>query len=87
MSRYQEKRLKLRRPFHYDARISTEPNAPQIKCRITDVSKNGAHIVLERDQELTAKFVLLFSPIGYPRRNCNLIWRNGTEVGVRFTEK
>lgn len=86
MPRYAAKRQKPRQPY-YNARIATEPNAPQIKCQIADVSKGGAHIVLENDQELAASFLLLFTPTGYPRRNCDLIWHDGTDVGVRFTEE
>ncbi len=86
MARYNEKRQKPRQSLHYNARIAIEPNAPQIKCMISDVSRSGAHLVLESDQELTAQFVLLFTPTGYPRRNCNLIWRTGSDVGVRFAE-
>lgn len=87
MPGYSEKRQKPRQIFHYNARISSEPNAPQIKCMITDVSSGGAHIVLENAQELPAKFLLLFTPTGYPRRKCNLIWHTGTDIGVEFSEE
>ena len=81
-----ELRKSPRQPFHYNARISYEQNAPQIKCMITDVSKSGAHIVLETDKLLPDNFLLLFTPNGWPRRNCNLVWRDGLNIGVTFTE-
>lgn len=76
-----------RRILHYNARIATEPNAPQIKCSITDVSKGGAHLVLENDVPLPTEFLLLFTPKGWPRRNCNVAWRKGLDVGVKFSEE
>lgn len=82
-----EYRSSPRQTFHYNARISAEPKAPQIKCRITDVSKTGAHIVLESDEPLADNFLLLFTPQGWPRRNCSLVWRHGRDVGVRFKEE
>ena len=81
-----ESRKSPRRLFHYNARISYEQNAPQIKCMITDVSKSGAQIVLESDNPLPDNFLLLFTPNGWPRRNCKLVWRDGLNVGVMFTE-
>jgi PilZ domain len=82
-----ENRKAPRQVFHYNARISAEPNAPQVKCMITDVSKTGAHLVLEIDEPLADKFLLLFTPQGWPRRNCSLAWRKGREVGVSFKEE
>jgi hypothetical protein len=82
-----ENRGSRRQVFHYNARIAAEPNAPQVKCMITDISKTGAHLVLERDEPLAADFLLLFTPQGWPRRNCSLAWRKGREIGVRFREE
>lgn len=82
-----ESRNDRRQIFHYNARIATRPNMPQIKCRITDVSKGGAHLVLENDVPLPAEFLLLFTPNGWPRRTCNVAWRKGVDVGVKFIER
>jgi hypothetical protein len=54
---------------------------------ITDVSKTGAQLVLETDQPLTTNFLLLVTPNGWPRRNCNVVWRNGLNVDVSFNEQ
>lgn len=78
-----ESRKDPRRIFHYNARIATESNAPQIKCSISDVSKGGAHLVLENDVPLPAEFLLSFTPKGWPRRNCYVAWRKGPDVGVK----
>jgi PilZ domain-containing protein len=75
-----------RQVFHYNARIATGPNAPQIKCSIADISKGGAHLLLESDEPLPAEFLLLFTPKGWPRRKCLVVRRNGHDVGVKFVD-
>lgn len=82
-----ETRKNPRQIFHYNARIATEPNVPQVKCSITDVSKDGAHLVLETDVPLPAEFLLLFTPKGWPRRKSHVAWREGINVGVRFRQE
>ena len=79
-----ELRKKPRRPFHYAAKILVDGTTPPQKCTIADVSQTGARIVLEADNELPDRFVLVFARDGTPRRRCRVVWRNGTTVGVEF---
>lgn len=82
-----ESRRSPRRVLHYNARISTAPDAPQLRCMITDVSKTGAHLVLENDEPLADNFLLLFTPQGWPRRNPTPAWRKGRDIGVKFGDE
>jgi hypothetical protein len=81
-----ELRKKPRRSLHYNARIVTAKNRPQIRCWVADISASGARLGLEHDQELPQIFTLLLTPKGDTRRFCQVIRRDGTTLGVRFIE-
>jgi len=80
-----ESRKKPRRQFHYGASILTEPGKTPLECMISDVSEGGARLVLDEGEELPPRFVLLLTKEGSARRTCRVIWRNGSNVGVAFT--
>lgn len=81
-----ELRRKPRRQFHYDARILKDRDTPLVSCLISDISDSGARLNLETATELPDTFVLLLTPNGGARRNCRVVWRNGTSVGVKFPD-
>jgi PilZ domain len=51
---------------------------------LSDVSQSGACLVLDRDEQLPDRFVLLLSANGGAQRRCEVIWRHGTKIGVKF---
>jgi PilZ domain len=73
-----------RRPFNYAAAIVVDTTTPPRPCRLADVSHSGARLVLERDEELPDRFVLLLTHNGEARRHCRVVWRMGTTLGVEF---
>ncbi|HXX02718.1 MAG TPA: PilZ domain-containing protein [Xanthobacteraceae bacterium] len=77
-----ELRKKPRRQFHYSAKIVTKGEPPR-SCNISDISHTGARLVLESDDTLPDRFILLLAR-GGARRHCRLIWRTGLTVGVEF---
>ena len=79
-----ELRKSPRRQFHYNATIIVEGDEQPHPCAIVDVSNTGARLQLEDDGELPEHFLLLLTKGGEARRRCNLIWRDGLVVGVRF---
>lgn len=79
-----ELRKKPRRQFDYLAKILTSKNEPPRLCTIADISQNGARLVLDADDELPQRFVLLLSVTGEARRFCRLVWQSGPTVGVEF---
>ncbi len=80
-----ELRKKPRRQFHYSAKILTNGKEPARTCTISDISHNGARLVLDGDEELPDRFVLLLTRNGGARRRCRIRWRTGVTVGVEFT--
>jgi hypothetical protein len=80
-----ELRKKPRRQFHYSAKIVTDGKEPARTCTISDISQNGARLVLDGDDQLPDRFVLLLTRNGGARRRCRVIWRTGMTIGVAFT--
>jgi hypothetical protein len=79
-------RRKPRRHFHYNAKILISEKGVPHSCSIADISESGARIVLEKDEELPPRFVLLLTKSGGARRICRVVWRTGRTVGVEFPE-
>ena len=80
-----ELRKKPRRPFHYRAQILTSKKARPRPCNIEDISESGARIVLQKDEELPRRFLLLLTSRGVAR-TCREVWRDELTVGVAFIE-
>ena len=49
-----------------------------------NVSESGAKLVLSTSDALPTEFLLSFSRDGRVRRRCQLKWRDGDKIGVRF---
>jgi hypothetical protein len=80
-----ELRKKPRRPLHYRARILLTKKGQPRPCSLEDISETGARIVLQKDEELPERFLLLLTPRGAVRL-CRQIWRNELIVGVEFVD-
>jgi hypothetical protein len=80
-----ELRKRPRRPFHYRARILTSKKGQPRPCSVEDISESGARIVLQKDEDLPKRFLLLLTSRGVARV-CRQVWRNDLTVGVEFLE-
>lgn len=80
-----ELRKKPRRPLHYRARILLSKKGQPRPCSIEDISESGARIVLQKDEELPNRFLLLLTPRG-AARVCREVWRDELTVGVEFVD-
>lgn len=80
-----ELRKKPRRSFHYRARIVLTKKEQSRPCAIEDISESGARIVLEKDEELPKRFLLLLTSRGVARL-CREVWRDDRTVGVEFVD-
>jgi hypothetical protein len=79
-----ESRKKARQHFHYSAKILTDQKEPPRPCLITDISESGARLLLDKNDKLPDRFMLLLSARGEARRRCRVIWREDLTVGVAF---
>jgi hypothetical protein len=78
-----EFRRKARRQFNYNARILTGGSRP-LPCLIADISASGARLLLDGEEDIPDRFVLLLTPAGGARRHCRVVWRRELTIGVEF---
>jgi hypothetical protein len=53
-------------------------------CVVQNMSATGAKITIEDPNSLPAKLKLAFSRDARTGRPCEVVWRRGTSVGVKF---
>jgi hypothetical protein len=51
---------------------------------VSDISQSGARLDVGSSNDCPDHFVLMLSKNGAARRFCAVMWRRGTEMGVKF---
>jgi PilZ domain len=74
----------VRRVRHLSAWITVQSRAIS-ECQVMDISSNGAKIVAAMSSSIPDRFQLAFSQ-GDQTRNCEVIWRHGKVLGVKFAQ-
>ena len=82
-----DQRQDKRRDFRMPAWIDRGPKLPPVACTFEDVSEGGARVRLERDDPLPARFILLLSKSAIVGILCEVRWRSGETVGVKYLGK
>jgi hypothetical protein len=54
------------------------------QCVVEDMSSTGAKVTIDDPNMLPAKLRLGFARDGRTGRNCEVVWRRGGSVGVKF---
>ena len=72
----------VRRVRHLSAWIKVEGRA-HCECQVMDISKQGAKVVVEPPSAVPNHFALAFFQ-GDQTRVCEVIWRRGKMLGVKF---
>jgi hypothetical protein len=84
----QTPRLKLkretRRRRHQSAWINL--HGSQIECSLTNLSHRGAQIVVDADLEVPHRFALSLVPDIPNTKSCEVIWRQGKTMGIKFID-
>src|SRR5579883_1005232 len=59
------------------------------QCTLLDVSSTGARLDVDGSTEVlrAQEFFLVLSSFGLAFRRCELIWVNGSQVGVQFIQR
>jgi hypothetical protein len=70
----------VRRVRHIKARLVLRDSCDR-DCNVLDVSQHGAKVVVEAGLAVPQRFEIAF---GEQCRLCDLIWRRGNTVGVKF---
>ena len=82
-----DNRKSPRKPMSAIAFIYTIDGWPVGACKTIDISEGGAKIMWPSSEEVPIEFFLSLSKDGKVRRHCQLKWRAGNEIGIRFTLK
>jgi len=78
-----DKRKVRRRPLRRSAWVALGPNNLH-GCKLSDVSEAGAHIEVQDAAPIPNQFILFLSKSGAVRRVCQVVWRNSSQLGVKF---
>ena len=77
------KRQQVRRRRHQSAWITLGDGTANHKCQVADVSQSGAKITVDTAVEVGSLLDIAFVPRAATRR-CEVIWRRGKTLGIRF---
>ena len=84
LSGFIERRKSERVVVRTPAKIMLPQSDAPLDCIASDVSDGGAKIHIRAD--LPDVFVLHFNDSGR-QRHCRVVWRQGAEIGVAFTDR
>jgi len=70
----------------YGARILALDGKWHRPCTVIDVSNIGAKLRIDAplDGLTLTRFFLVLTRVGQAHRRCELVWRDGNQMGVRF---
>jgi len=54
------------------------------ECRLTNISKSGATVLLDDNISVSENFVVYFVQSGAVGRNCRIVWRKKGAIGLQF---
>jgi hypothetical protein len=80
----QQRRRLQRRTRHHPSWITFENDVRSYECQILDVSTDGAKLVADIDAPIGTTFRLSAVLQAVVRRRCEVVWRKGRTIGVKF---
>ena len=80
----QQRRSLVRRSRQHSAWIKIENDFRSHECQVLDVSANGAKLVADIEVPIGSTFRLSVVPQAVVRRKCEVVWRKGRVIGVKF---
>ncbi|MBY0362655.1 MAG: DUF2336 domain-containing protein [Phreatobacter sp.] len=83
-ARFEELRKAPRKAVEYPAELSREDGGGMLRCRLIDISKTGAKLMLATMARPSGPLLLSFASNAV-KRSCELVWQDGRDIGVRFT--
>ncbi|SDK34110.1 MULTISPECIES: PilZ domain-containing protein [Bradyrhizobium] len=78
------KKRELRKSLQQAGWITLEGGFAARPCVVHDMSSTGAKVTIEDSNSLPAKLRLAFSRDARTGRPCEVVWRRGKSVGVKF---
>jgi PilZ domain len=78
------KKREARRSVHQPGWVTLDGGFAARQCVVQDLSSSGAKITLDDAIALTGKLRLAFSRDARTGRSCEVVWRRGKSLGVKF---
>ena len=78
------KKREARKSLREPGWITLEGGFAARPCVVQDLSRSGAKVTIDDPNMLPAKLRLAFSRDARTGRNCEVVWRRGRSVGVKF---
>jgi len=79
------KKREVRRSVQQAGWITLDGGFAARQCVVLDLSQTGAKIVVDDPKSVAATVRLAFSRDARTGRSCEVVWRRGKTLGVRFT--
>ena len=80
-----QRRRLLRRMRQHEAWITFDRGVQSYECQVLNISADGAKLVTGVAAPVGTTFRLSTVPQALVRRSCEVIWRRGRTIGVKFT--
>ena len=78
------RKREVRKSLHQPGWITLEGGFAARPCVVQDLSATGAKITMDDLNALPARLRLAFARDARTGRNCEVVWRRGKAVGVKF---
>jgi hypothetical protein len=78
------KKREARKSMHQPGWITLDGGFAARPCVVQDLSSSGAKVTIDDPNTLPAKLRLAFSRDARTGRNCEVVWRRGRTVGIKF---
>lgn len=82
-ARFEELRKAPRKAVEYPAELSRQDGGGTVRCRLIDISKTGAKLMLATMARPSGPLLLSFASTAV-KRSCEPVWQDGRDIGVRF---
>ena len=84
LSKLGAKKREARKSLRQPGWIMLEGGFVRRACLVEDLSSSGARITVDDNNTLPAKLRLAFTRDARSGRSCEVVWRRGKTVGVKF---
>jgi PilZ domain len=79
------KKREARKSLHQPGWVTLDGGFAARPCVVQDMSSTGAKITVDDSTVLAGRLRLAFSRDARTGRNCEVVWRRGKSLGVKFT--
>ena len=81
---FDTKKREARKSLHQAGWITLEGGFAARRCVVRDLSASGAKLTIDYPNTMPAKLRLAFSRDARTGRPCEVVWRRGQTVGIKF---